>query len=636
MRRWAKWIAPRLVAASLGAAAFVAVASAATKLPGSEMTPAGYRQSTSVYVKMRDGVEIAVTTLLPHDLRPSERVPVLMRTTRYWRAPQIGWGLRLVVALHWINPSRLIDQQRAYFNARRFAVIIVDARGSGASGGHRVVEFSPAEVADMGEVAAWAARQPWSNGLVGTFGVSYDGNTAELAAAANQQAIHAVMPLYDDFDSQALIQPGGVALRGFIQQWSNLVAALDRDDVCGADEVKGWSCWKDRQLIPGVQRIDADRNGKHLAQLVGEHHNLNVADALSKVEFRDDLLNTEIGAIRFADISPYGLREQIEASHVPMMVWCGWLDANSCEGALIRFRTFSNPQRVVIGPLSHGGSFTADPFAAKHLPPVPRQEEQFKMEADFFDDTLRNHTPPKIESSIQYYTMGEGKWHTTKTWPPEGFASERLYFAEGNTLTSSAPAAPAGADSYTVDFTASSGSKTRWHTQLGGGDVVYPDRATEDKKLLTYTSVPLEDDLEITGSPVLTLQMSSTASDGAIHAYLEDVAPTGRVTYLDEGIFRVIDRKEVDPTSLPYQPLGPAHSFLRADAEAMKPGEIATIRFSLLPTSVLLRKGHSIRVALAGADASLFQRYPATGTPAWTVYRQAERPSFLELPVKTH
>ncbi|HWO34771.1 MAG TPA: CocE/NonD family hydrolase C-terminal non-catalytic domain-containing protein, partial [Candidatus Acidoferrum sp.] len=75
--------------------------------------------------------------------------------------------------------------------------------------------------------------------------------------------------------------------------------------------------------------------------------------------------------------------------------------------------------------------------------------------------------------------------------------------------------------------------QNRWATGFGGGDVVYPDRANEDRKLLAYTSVPLDSDLEITGSPVLTVQMSSTTSDGAIHAYLEDVAPEGRVTYLD-------------------------------------------------------------------------------------------------------
>jgi hypothetical protein len=631
MRRWLKWMALGLGAVVLSAAVFLAVATAVTKLPGEEMTPAGYRQSTSRYVKVRDGTEIAVTVMLPPDLKAGERIPALMRTTRYWRGPQIGWGLRLMVALHQVHAADLIDKQRAYFNRRRFAVVLVDARGSGASGGHRVVEYSPAEVADLGEVAAWIAQQPWSSGRVGTFGVSYDGNTAELAAATNQAAIRAVIPLYDDFDTQALIQPGGVALRGFVQQWSDLVAALDRNDVCGADHVQGWNCWKERQMVPGVRRVDADPNGKHLAQLVKGHHNMNVAAAVAKAEFRDDALDTEIGPIRFGDVSPYGLRKQIEESGVPMMVWCGWLDANPCEGALIRYRTFSSPQVVVIGALSHGGSFDVDPFAPSHLPPVPGREEQFKMEADFFDRVLRNEKPDKIESSIQYYTMGEGSWHTTKTWPPQDLPSERLYFAEGNTLSPSAPSAKGGDDSYTVDFTASSGTRTRWHTQLGGGDVVYADRATEDKKLLTYTSPPLDTDLEITGSPVLTLEMASSESDGAIHAYLEDVAAAGRVTYVDEGVFRVVHRKEVDPQSLPYRPLGPAHSFLRADAEPMKPGEVATIRFSLFPTSVLLRKGHRIRIALAGADVGLFQRYPAEGTPTWTVYREAGRASFVEL-----
>jgi putative CocE/NonD family hydrolase len=540
----------------------------------------------------------------------------------------------MLVALHQLRRENLVDKQRAYFNQRRFAAIVVDARGSGASGGHRVMEYSPAEVADMGEVAAWASVQPWSNGRVGTFGVSYDGNTAELASAPNQPAIRAVMPLYDDFDTQALIQPGGVPLRGFVQEWSDLVAAMDRNDVCAVDGVQGWNCWKDRQVIPGVRPVDADPHGKHLAELVKGHHNVNVAQSVGRIEFRDDVMVTPEGKFGFKDISPYGLRQPIEASGVPMMVWCGWLDANPCEGALIRYRMFSNPQVVVIGPLSHGGSFNVDPFAPSHQPPMPPRDEQFKMEADFFERVLGKELPEKIESSIQYYTMGEGAWHTTKVWPPEGLTVQRFYFAEGNSLSGSAPGAKGGRDSYTVDFTASTGKQTRWHTQLGGGDVAYPDRAAEDKKLLAYTSPPLDTDLEITGSPVLTLEMASTTSDGAIHAYLEDVSPEGRVTYLDEGVFRVIHRKEVDPKSLPYEPLGPPHSFLRADAEPLTPGEPATIRFSLFPTSILLRKGHRIRMALAGADASLFQRLPAEGTPTWNVYREAQRASFVELPGK--
>jgi len=631
MRRWVKRVGFGIAGLGLAAAAFVGVATLRTKLSGEQVTPAGIRQSSSQYLKMRDGVEIAVTIDLPPDLKPGDRVPVLMRTTRYWREAQIGWTLRTLVALHRASlPDEVEGKKVAYFNQRHFAVLAVDARGSGASGGKRAMEWSPAEVTDMGEVAAWAARQPWSNGRVGTLGISYDGNAAELAAAANQPAVRAVMPLYDNFDVLWAIQAGGVAQRGQIQEWSDTVAALDRDDVCGAQEDKGWNCWKDRLMTPGVRPVDADPHGRHLAELVRQHHNVNVAEAVAEVEFRDDPL----GAFNLRDISPSGLRARIEASKVPMMVWCGWLDGGGGEDALTRYKNFSNPQVVIIGPLSHGGDFNVDPFASNHTPPVPSTEEQFKMEADFFDRVLRNDTPEPIESLIQYYTMGEGQWHTTKTWPPAGLSVERLYFGEHNTLNAAAPSATIASDAYRVDFTAATGNQSIWATGFGGGDVVYPDRAEADNKLLVYTSEPLDADLEITGTPVLTVEMSSTTSDGALHSYLEDVSPEGRVTYVDEGILRMIDRKEVDPKSLPYEPLGPAHSFLRKDAQPLIPGEAARIRFALYPTSVLLRKGHRIRVALAGADASVFQRYPKDGTPMWTLYREARKASFIDLPVR--
>jgi putative CocE/NonD family hydrolase len=638
--RWSGAAAPRrplrvrlVVAALLGVvAAGPATSGAEARLPGQELTPSGMRRHTAVYVTMRDGVEIAVDVWLPADHRQGDRRATLMRTTRYWRGNQLGWAARMLAALHLMHFGE--EPQRASFNRRGFVVLQVDARGSGASGGRRISEYSPDEVADLGEVAAWAARQPWSNGRVGTFGVSYDGDTAELAAVPNQPAIRAVMPLYDDFDSQALVLPGGVLLSGFIEPWSTAVAGLDRNDVCAVAQQHGLKCWLTRQVVPGVRRVDADPHGKHLAALVRQHRNLDVAAAVSKAEYRDDALAVGHGELRFEDISPYGQRHQIEAAAVPMMVWCGWMDASPCEGALIRYHTFSNPQVVVIGPLSHGGSFNADPFTSSHVPPVPSRDEQFKMEADFFAQLLLEDPPRPVASTIRYYTMGEGSWHTTAEWPPPGFPVTKLYFADGGGLSDTPPPMAPASDRYEVDFTASSGTRTRWHTQLGGGDVVYADRAGADRKLLTYTSQPLPRDVELTGSPVLTLSLTSTASDGAVHAYLEDVAPEGRVTYLDEGVFRLIHRKEVDPKTLPYAPLGPAHSFLRRDAEPLRPGEVTTVRFALYPTSIVVRKGHRLRIALAGADAGLFARYPAAGAVTWTVHREPDRASFLELPLK--
>jgi predicted acyl esterase len=61
---------------------------------------------------------------------------------------------------------------------------------------------------------------------------------------------------------------------------------------------------------------------------------------------------------------------------------------------------------------------------------------------------------------------------------------------------------------------------------------------------------------------------------------------------------------------------------------------VTEIRFKLYATSVLIEKGHRIRIAVAGHDGSVFARYPAEGTPVLTVQRNSVYPSHVELPVK--
>ena len=62
-----------------------------------------------------------------------------------------------------------------------------------------------------------------------------------------------------------------------------------------------------------------------------------------------------------------------------------------------------------------------------------------------------------------------------------------------------------------------------------------------------------------------------------------------------------------------YRKYGPHRSESRADALPLVPGEVAELSFDLWATSVLFRAGHRIRVALAGADADTFLRYPRNG-----------------------
>lgn len=145
----------------------------------------------------------------------------------------------------------------------------------------------------------------------------------------------------------------------------------------------------------------------------------------------------------------------------------------------------------------------------------------------------------------------------------------------------------------------------------------------------------MTEDVEITGFPIVTLFVTSTCADGAFFVYLEDVDENGKVLYLIEGQFRALHRKISDELP-PYTQFVPYHSFKHQDALLLKPGEIAEITFGLFPISALVRKGHRIRIAIAGADKDTFARIPESGTPVLTFARDQIHASYIDLPVIEH
>jgi hypothetical protein len=584
----------------------------------------------SQYLKMRDGVRIAVEVWLPAEMGADEKAPTLVAATRYSRGYQfaqaISFKSKMMIRLGQVDerlvPLVELNPEAAWANEAGYAVVLVDARGSAASFGNRPIEWSPDEVADYGEVIAWIAEQPWSNGKVGAWGTSYPGNTADLMAGTGQPAFLATSPRFDDFDPLLGVgMPGGLRASGFLNEWSELNAGIDHNPMFS-------------------KPVQDDRGGKLLEEAIAGHDNPNIAETMGSMEYRDDEYGES--GLTFKEVSPYGM-SAIEENSVPMQIWVSWLDAATMDGALSRFLTIDNPQQVIIGPWNHGGSASIDPFRYEHvegedvdtiLANAEILKPQLEQVFAFFDCYLKEMDCPPLKSEITYYTLNSGEWQTTSVWPPAGFETQRWYFADEDALVSEAPTAETAADEYTVDFSATTGVNNRWFAQSGVAIDYTADRANEDEKLLTYTSAPLSVDTEITGSPIVTLYVASSETDGAFHIYLEDVAPDGKVTYITEGILRAIHYpiSEAEP---PYVHLGPYHSFNRADAAPLVPGEVTEIKLNLYATSVLIEAGHSLRVAIAGADADTFDRYPAEGSPVWTVQRNSVYPSAIELPVKT-
>jgi putative CocE/NonD family hydrolase len=306
------------------------------------------------------------------------------------------------------------------------------------------------------------------------------------------------------------------------------------------------------------------------------------------------------------------------------------MDHGSAHAVITKFNTLSNPQHSVIGAWNHGGWGHASPYDPSTIP-QPEEWMQWQETLKFLDAYLLEDGTGVTSKVLYYYTMGAEEWRATETWPVQGMTPERWYFRSDSILSPAAPTAPNGHDTYAIDFTATTGETTRWHTALDG-PALYADRRAEDRKLLTYTSEPLSEDLEITGYPIVTLLISSTHTDGAFFVYLEDVDENGRVTYVTEGQLRALHRGVSDATP-PYQMSIPYHSFEESDGELMTPGEITEITFGLHPTSVIIRAGHRIRVAIAGHDAALFARIPDMGDAVINVERNAIHSSMIELPI---
>ena len=595
---------------------------------GNPRTPMGARRNQALYVPMRDGERIAVDLWLPATLAAGARIPTLVKATRYVRATAPGILARAGAAL---GRGPRLDPRVASVLDAGYAVVLVDARGTGASTGRRTIEWSPDERADYGEVVDWIVRQPWSNGRVGAWGGSYEGNTAELLAATGRPAVKAVAPLYDDFDPMAnLVMPGGLFTEQFLALWGRMTGAMDRNDFCGVTGATGMACRMQRLFVRGAKPVDDDPGGRMLDSIVAAREPYDVfADVRALANPRDPLPRS---GLTFADVSPFALRAATESLATPMLVRVGWLDAGTVNMALGRFFTVRTPQRLEIGPWNHGGRHHVDPFLPESTATDPSAAEQQRQMLAFFDGLLKGDGGRVPAHEIRYYTMNDGRWRTTTQWPPAGMVPVRWYLDAGGTLARVAPAA-AGLDPYTVDTTHTTGARTRWHTQLGGDDVVYGDRRAADAALLTYTSAPLATDVEITGVPVVSLHASSTHDDGAFLAYLEDVAPDGRVTYVTEGMLRARHRA-VSSAPPPYRMFGPYHTFAGADAAPLVPGEVAELPFALFATSVRIRAGHRIRLALAGADRAMFALVPAGATPTWRVVRGGPDASWIELPMQ--
>jgi uncharacterized protein len=580
----------------------------------------------SFYIPMRDGVRIAVDLWLPSGA-VSTRVPTVTRMTRYTRAPAVE-----STAVQ-DNPN---FAEGDFWLRRGYAFMVIDARGSGASFGTRLQELDPAEIIDYSELISWVGVQAWSNERVGTFGISYEADTAELVARLGNPYCKAAAPQFGDFDVyRQTLYPGGVYAVGFAPLFEGQVQGLDGID--GAIERFAAGPFgggrTPAQLIEQgafpsfLPAAVQGPNGIALRAAARREHQTNAPNPVQASPNR----NTSI----YDNLAVTTYRNALQEANVPMLFQTGWLDAGTAAGMLERFTSFSTSQDIWLGPWNHGGGQALDftrPGAELAYTDVSLEQQLGRL-VEFFDIYVRNSTPaPRNQKRLRFTTHSVDGWRETSQWPLPGIVNVPTYFGR-NTLQAQATSETL---QIPVPTTAhSSAENSRWTTQLGT-IVDYSQWALGASSRVSFTGPIFTADTMVLGFPVLTVEVSSDQTDGVLFAYLEKVTPAGEVQYISEGMIRLLHRGAIQPAVRTDQRLN--RSFASTDALPLVPGQSSTVVFELFVTSVRLEAGSRLQISFASNDQGNFARYPepktADAPPArLTLFIRPGQAAHLTLPI---
>lgn len=556
----------------------------------------------NVMVEMRDGVRLATDIYRLKGAAPS---PVLVARTPY-------------------NKNDLWRDTRDRYLRAGYAIVTQDVRGRYASEG----DFDPhfQETDDGLDCFAWVASQPWSNGIIGTFGGSYLGGTQWLPARENPPALKAMVPEVTFSDMyEGNTHPGGVKVLHDLR-WAaaNIVRdAVERRRSAGEDV-------PEEKDLPDVATV--------LDVLPLASH-----PAIRRFApfYREWIEHPSAGAY-WDSISPASGYSNITA---PAMNVSGWYDIflyGTIQNYMGMKREGKAPasqnQKLVLGPWTHmnfTGHFPERDFGSNASAEAIDLDG---MRLRWYDRWLKGiQNGIDTEDPVLFFTMGIDSWRTAKDWPLPETRYVDYFLQSGGSANS-----VSGNGSLSLSRPSGGASDTFIYDPMNpvptvGGQVILPGENSmgpRDQRevelrpdVLVYTSPVLKEAVDVTGNVRLELYVSSDAPDTDFSAKLVDVYPDGTAMILTNGILRTRYRDSM------------------THPELMQPGKVYKLDINLAATSNVFLPGHRIRLEVSSSNFPQYARNSNTGgniadEPA-EAYRKAENtvhhsavyPSRLILPV---
>lgn len=539
-------------------------------------------------IPMRDGVKLYAALYRPAQ---GDTFPVLLLRTPYsTQHPRyVPW------ALHFVQHG--------------YAVVMQDVRGRYESEG----EWRPYidETSDGHDTLQWLGQQPWCDGNIGTFGVSYNGFTQILPAPLRSPYLKALVPIANQEDNYGHMRYNGLI---HLENSMNFIWLGRRTNQNVPRELLDWE--QVYRRLPLVSALD---------------------DIADRPFYRDIVRHATFDDF-WKSYSMKGKYGQVEAPayfitgwydnlvHEMFKCYAGW--KNGARTPEARAQT-----RLLVGPWTHAQIGSADPFGdisfgSAAAVDIPAEHVRW------YDQRLRGlDTGIDEEPPVRIFVMDANVWRSADEWPlpntrytPYYLHSQgRANSLHGDGTLSLEPPADESPDTFTYN-------PHEPVPSLGGQSMLAANTGPRDRRpverrddVLVYSTEPLAKDVEVTGPVEMTLYAASSAPDTDFTATLVDVYPEGKAIIICEGIIRASFRQSYEaPTPI-------------------EPGQVYEYKFSLWETSNLFRAGHRIRVEISSSNFPRFDRNQNTGHPQGmdadvqlaqqTIFHNAQYPSHITLPV---
>jgi predicted acyl esterase len=485
-----------------------------------------------------------------------------------------------------------------------YVVVRADMPGAGNSPG-RLAPWGIAGAEALRDCIEWAGTQPWSNGNVGTWGMSYLAMNQHQAASLHPEHLKAMIAIGTDVDLyEEVAYNGGI----FNEQF--------------------WSVWKASGIEPAI---------------VGEPDMADFVETLKNSPFRDTDPDAVFGPRAELFMSP-------DLSGVTVPLWAVAATTHSAH-----FHQLGGANAYLATPTPHKKLDLWDDWFQKAY-----AEETTAAHKAFFDHWLKGidngiMDVPPVRLEIRTGN-GAAVIRHENAWPVEHTDYRRWYFDTATAqapvaqqdrrfhLLATAPPATAGHASYSAEI-------ALVPPATGAALRVDPASAASDPHAtgISFLSAPLTADAVLAGYGKAGLVVSSTHHDMDLYLSVRVIDENGhevdftglatsgfgdRPIPLMKGWLKVSHRRIDEERTTEYTV---KHTHREADYAPLADGEEVEVEIELIPSTGLLRKGQRIRVDIQPYDGVAHGMHHAYD-PAYhdgatnTVHTGPTRLGYLQLP----